>query len=135
VLTIQPTEWFGTQVALVYQRDDMGTGESGAVTNWYSAGTRMGFAFTEHAKLLGEVGYDLVKKSNGAQPQYLAKFTVAPAITAGRPFMARPEIRLFYTWAMWSEAARGATVDSGRLYTTTDLLSGSTFGLQAETWF
>jgi len=135
VLTIQPTEWFGTQVALVYQRDDMGTGDSGAVTNWYSAGTRMSFAFTEHAKLLGEVGYDLVKKSNGALPQYLTKFTVAPAITAGRPFMTRPEIRIFYTWAMWSEAARGATVDSGRVYTTTDLLSGSTFGLQAETWF
>ena len=67
-------------------------------------------------------------------PQYLTKFTIAPAITAGRPFMTRPELRIFYTWAMWSEAARGATVDSGRVYTTTDLLSGSTFGLQAETW-
>ena len=34
--------------------------------------------------------------------------------------MARPELRLFYTWAMWSEAARRATVDSGRLYTDPD---------------
>ena len=69
------------------------------------------------------------------QPQYLAKFTVAPAITAGKGFMARPELRVFYTWAMWSEAARGATIDSGRLYTDTQFLSGSIFGLQAETWF
>jgi maltoporin len=135
VLTIQPTAWFGSQLALVYQRDDRGTGESGAVTDWYSAGTRLSFGFTEHAKLLGEVGYDLVKKSNGADPQYLAKFTIAPTIAAGRGLMSRPELRLFYTWAMWSEAARGATVDSGRLYTDTDLLSGATFGLQGEAWW
>ena len=32
-------------------------------------------------------------------------------------------------------AARDATIDSGQLYTTTDLLSGATFGLQAETWW
>jgi len=44
-------------------------------------------------------------------------------------------LRLFYTWAAWNETARDATVDSGQLYTTTDLLSGATFGLQAETWW
>ncbi len=135
VLTVEPAAWFGSQLALVYQRDDRGTGEVGAVTDWYSAGTRLGFALAEHFKLLGEVGYDLVKKSNGADPQYLAKFTVAPALTAGRGFMTRPELRLFYTWAMWSETARGATVDSGRLYTATDFLSGATFGLQGEAWW
>ena len=45
----------------------------------------------------------------------------------------RPELRLFYTWAVWNEAARTATIDSGRVYTTTDLLNGANFGLQAET--
>jgi len=131
VLTIQPTDSLGAQVGLVYQHDDLGN--DGQKTNWYSAGTRVGYAFTEHVKLLGEAGYDLVKKSNGADPQWLAKFTIAPAITAGKAFGARPELRLFYTWAMWNEAARTATIDSGRLYTTTDLLSGANFGLQAET--
>jgi maltoporin len=130
VLTIQPTPWLGAQVGLVYQHDDLGN--SGLKTDWISAGTRLSWGFTEHAKLLGEVGYDRVKKSNGSEPQWLAKFTVAPALAAARGFWARPELRLFYTWAMWDETARGATIDSGRLYTNTLLLSGATFGLQAE---
>jgi maltoporin len=135
VLTIQPTDSFGAQAAFVYQHDDLGTTASGGKLDWYSAGTRLGWAFTEHAKLLGEVGFDRVKKNNGADPQYLAKFTFAPAITAGKGFLTRPEIRVFYTWAMWNEAARTATVDSGQLFTSTNKLSGSIFGVQAETWW
>jgi maltoporin len=131
VLTLQPTEALGAQLDFVYQHDDLGN--SGQKTNWYSAGTRVAYALAKHAKLLGEAGYDLVKKSNGAAPQWLAKFTIAPAITVAEGFWARPELRLFYTWAVWNEAARTATVDSGRVYTTTNLLSGATFGLQAET--
>jgi len=132
VLTIQPTPWLGTQAAFVYQHDDTGTGQDGAVTDWYSAGARVAVALNDHLKLLGEVGYDRVVKTNGSDPQWLAKFTFAPAIAAAKGFWARPELRVFYTWAMWDEAARGATVDSGRLYTTTNFLSGATFGLQAE---
>jgi maltoporin len=133
VLTIQPTDWLGAQGAFVYQHDDLGN--PGSQTDWISAGARVGWGFTEHAKLLGEVGYDHVKKGNGAAPQMLTKFTIAPAITAGRGFMSRPELRLFYTWAMWNEAARIASVDSGKIYTATNKLSGATFGLQGETWW
>lgn len=136
VLTMQPTPWLGAQATFVYQHDDLGTGAgSGGVTDWISAGARVGWAFTEHAKLLGEAGLDQVKKDNGADPQWLAKFTVAPAITAGRGFLNRPELRLFYTYAMWNEAARTASVDSSRLYTATDKLSGASYGVQAETWW
>jgi maltoporin len=134
VLTVQPTDWLGSQVGLVFQHDDLGTGSAGQ-SNWYSAGGRIGVGFTKHAKVLGEAGYDRVQKANGADPQWLAKLTGAVALTADRGFWARPEIRLFYTWAIWDEAARTATVDSGMLYTTTDLLSGSTFGIQGETWW
>jgi maltoporin len=130
VLTIQPTDWLGAQAAFVYQRDDLGN--AGQKTNWYSAGTRVSYAFTKHGKLLGEAGYDRVEKSNGSEPQWLAKFTIAPALAAAKGFMARPELRLFYTWAVWNEHARTATVDSGRFYTDTLFLSGSTFGLHAE---
>jgi maltoporin len=140
VLTIQPADWLGTQVGLVFQRDDLGTGTAG-ISDWYSAGTRVGWAFTKHAKLLGEAGYDRVKKQNGADAQYLAKFTGAVAITAAKGFMTRPELRLFYTWATWNVPAAIATVDSGQLYTNPDpvtgvyTLSGAIFGLQAETWW
>jgi len=134
VLTAQPTSWLGGQAAFVYQHDDLGTGQGGK-TDWISAGARLGWAPTEHAKLLGEGGFDRVKKDNGADAQWLAKFTIAPAITAGKEFMTRPELRVFYTYAMWNEAARTATVDSGQLYTATNKLSGSIFGMQAETWW
>ena len=104
------------------------------MTNWYSAGARVSLGVFEHLKLLGEAGYDLVKKSNGADPQLLAKLTPAIAITAGEGLMSRPELRLFYTWAMWSEAARGANIDSGMIYRNTELLSGYRSVLR-ETWW
>jgi maltoporin len=135
VVTIQPVAWLGAQVAGVFQHDDLGT--AGSQTNWYSAGGRVGFAFTRHAKLLGEAGYDRVTKDNGSDPQYLLKLTGAVAIGGDRGLLARPELRLFYTWAAWNVAARTAGVDSGRLYTDTytDVLNGSIFGVQAETWW
>jgi maltoporin len=133
VLTVQPLEALGGQAAFVYQHD-VGANAS-QKTDWISAGARLAYAFTEHAKLIGEVGYDHVKKNNGADPQMLTKFTIAPAITAGKGFMSRPELRLFYTWAMWNESARGASVDSGKIYTNTNKLSGAIFGLQGETWW
>jgi len=56
VLTVQPVDWLGGQADFVYQHDAAESGSS----NWTSAGARVAFAFTEHAKLLGEVGYDHV---------------------------------------------------------------------------
>jgi maltoporin len=135
VLTVQPTEWLGAQAAFVYQHDDTGSGNAGDKQDWISTGARVGWGFTEHAKLLGEVGYDRVKKDNGADPLWLAKFTIAPAITAGKGFNSRPELRLFYTYAMWNENARTAGVDSGQIYVATDKLSGATYGIHAETWW
>jgi len=134
VLTIQPGNgWFGAQAAFVYQHDDLGN--AGQVQNWLSAGGRVSAGITEHFKVLGEVGFDRVTKSNGSPAQYLTKLTIAPTISTGRGLLTRPELRLFFTWAMWNEAARTATVDSGMLYTSTDFLSGSIFGVQAETWW
>jgi maltoporin len=54
--------------------------------------------------------------------------------------LSRPELRVFYTWATWDQVAAIATVDSGMLYTNPDAagaftLNGSTFGIQAETWW
>jgi maltoporin len=134
VLTIQPGDgWFGAQAGFVFQHDDLGN--AGQVTNWVSAGGRVSVGVNQNFKVLGEAGFDRVTKSNGAPPQYLTKLTIAPTISTGRGLLTRPELRLFYTWAVWNEAARTATVDSAMLYTNSDLLSGSIFGVQAETWW
>lgn len=139
VITVEPTDWLGAQATIVYQHDDLG--QQGAKQDWWSGGARVAWGFTKHAKLLGEAGYDHVKKNNGLNdPQWLAKFTIAPAITVGKGFFARPELRLFYTYAMWSQAAAVAGVDSDNIYHNPDTngvytLSGSTFGMQAEAWW
>jgi maltoporin len=136
VLTVQPIDLIGAQLAFVYQHDDLGTGGAG-ITNWLSTGGRVSVAVLRHLKLLGEVGYDHVKKENGAPVQYLLKTTGAIAISTGPQMLARPELRLFVTWANWSAAAATAGIDSGRIYTDTyaDYLSGYNFGIQAETWW
>jgi maltoporin len=94
------------------------------------------FAPFEHFKVLGEAGYDRIEKTNGlAEAQQLLKLTGAVAFAGGRGFWGRPEIRVFFTQAIWSAAARGAGIDSYDLYKYGDKLSGWTFGFQGEAIF
>jgi maltoporin len=133
VLTIQPTPWLGAQAAFVFQHDDLGSSK----LDWFSAGGRMSVGITEHFKVLGEIGHDQLKKGGSAEAQKLTKLTIAPALTAGRGLLSRPELRLFYTWATWNELAQGMGVDSSKIYNTDypDNRSGATFGIQGETWW
>lgn len=135
VLTIQPIDWVGAQADIIYQHDQNFLGVKDQNTDWYSAGARVGVTPIRHFKLLAEVGYDKIKKSNGSQPQELTKITLAPTLTAGKGLLSRPELRLFFTYAYWNETARGAGIDSGNVYRSTPFLRGMTAGLQAETWF
>ncbi len=138
VLTIQPFDWLGLQANVVWQHDKNSTPAAG---DWISAGTRVSFAFTEHAKLLGEVGHDRLIATNVSGNRQLTKVTGALAITAAKGFWARPELRLFVTWATWDKNAAITTVDSGQVYTnpipdsdpSVYKLSGTTAGVQAET--
>jgi maltoporin len=133
VLTIQPLDWLGLQADLVYQRDDKGTGNSDAVTEWISAGTRLSFAPLNHFKILYEVGYDRARKTNGANLMWMLKQTSALALAGGRGFWGRPELRLFYTFATWNDAVRDLPKhDSGDVYLGTNALSGQIVGVQAE---
>jgi maltoporin len=135
VLTVQPLDWLGGQADVIYQYDHNFLASPGLNTTWYSAGGRVSVALADHFKVLGEVGYDRAKRGPG-DPQTLTKLTIAPALTAGRGFLSRPELRVFYTWAVWNDAAQSAGVDPpANIFRSGSLRSGSTFGLQAETWF
>ena len=116
MLTIQPLDWLGGQVAGVYQHDTNYLGSPGLTTNWYSAGGRAAVAFAKHGKLLGEAGYDRAS-TGAARSQYLAKFTGAIALTADRGFLSRPELRLFYTWARWNPTAATAPGSTPAIFT------------------
>jgi len=144
VLTIQPLDWLASQLCFVYQHDGNFLGNPGFTSKWMSGGGRVAVAVARHVKVLGEGGYDRISKSNGAPVQYLGKVTGALALTGDRGFWARPEIRLFVTWAFWNQPAAIGGVDSGRLYTDiyTDpntgaplYSNGGIFGMQAETWW
>jgi maltoporin len=108
---------------------------------WLSYGIRPVFHVNDYFKVQVEYGHDEVKPTSGdstnRQKRKIDKVTVAPTIVAGRGFWARPEIRVFYTYAKWNAAARDlwggvAGGTGGRFGSDKD---GSTVGFQVEAWW
>lgn len=120
---------FGGMATFVYQdqKDNY---------TWLSAGTRMTWAFNTYFKIAGEIGYDQVKP-DGQATRKLTKFTVAPILATGPGFWNRPELRLYYTYADWNDAARDGWggVAGGVNGPFGNSTSGGSFGIQLEAWF
>lgn len=116
---------FGGQVVAHYQYDD----NSLYSTKSVSVGGRVAYSITTNLKLLGEAGLSM-KRVGDADTQKLAKLTIAPALSLGRGFFDRPELRLFYTHAKWNDAAgaAGNGLPEGRTH-------ANRYGVQAETWW
>ncbi|SEQ62826.1 maltoporin [Azotobacter beijerinckii] len=130
----QTTERFGGQFEFIYEKN---INPDGPELRWMSAGIRPVYAFTEQFKLSGEVGHDQVMTSGGTRK--LTKFTVAPTWSpGGMGFWARPEVRVFYTYATWNKAAQRAADPDTTLSDTGAFGSerhGGNFGLQVEYWW
>jgi maltoporin len=135
-LSVQVNPSLGGQLMAVYQRDKI----PGADLSWMSLGGRISYAFTNHTKLLVEAGNDTVRPSGGSS-RSLTKFTIAPAFSADRGFWSRPELRLFYTYARWDQAAQAAAdaTNPGSALSSTGVFGntthGANFGVQAEAWW
>ncbi|MFV9685210.1 maltoporin [Pseudomonas sp. NY15367] len=133
----QATPRLGGQVQFVYQKDTRPDGDD---QDWLSVGGRTSYAFTEQFKLIGELGHDQVDATDGTRK--LTKFTIAPTWSPSGPgFWARPEFRLYYTYATWNRAAQqaanqmaagSALSDSGAFDTARH---GYNFGVQVEHWW
>lgn len=134
----QLTPELGGMLTAVYQKDLA----PGADQTWISAGGRLTYGFTEHLKLQGELGHDRVKPAEGAT-RHLTKLTIAPTLAMGKGFWSRPELRLFYTYARWNDAARsaaeGSTDPAVASIASTGVFGGrrhgSTLGVQFEGWW
>lgn len=129
----QATPEFGGQLTAVYQRDQSDAGRQ----TWWSAGVRPVYAFSQYFKLVGEAGHDRVEALDG-QTRNLSKLTIAPTFTLDKAFWSRPELRLFYTYARWNEAAQNAASSGSAMSKTGTFgadLNGSTYGLQLEYWW
>jgi maltoporin len=104
---------------------------------WYSFGVRPSYAFSDHFKLVMEFGHDQIRPDAG-ETRKLDKFTIAPTLSMGKAFMARPELRLYYTYARWNRAAQRAADAETALAADGPYgsqLHGANAGLQLETWW
>jgi maltoporin len=129
----QATPNLGGHVMAGYERTLNPTGNA----TWITVGGRLSYAFTDHVKLLGELGHDQVLP-DGQNSRSLTKLTIAPAFSLGRDFWSRPELRLYYTYAKWNKAAQAAASPGTSLSTSGVFGSathGSNFGIQVETWW
>lgn len=130
----QFTPDFSGSLVGVWQRDKSDAG----TTTWTSLGVRPVYALDENFKLILDVGHDNIKPANGGANQKLTKITFAPALSQGRGFWARPELRAFVTYGKWNKAAQQAATPGSTLSSTGVFggsTSGTSYGLQVEAWF
>jgi maltoporin len=126
---IQPGKHFSVGPALVYQHTDYGSSVGGQ--DWLSAGVRPIWAFNKYFSLAGEAGIDYVGNTINSTSGNLWKLTLAPQVALGNQFFSRPVLRIFVTYAQWSNAFVGQV--GGQDYQ--GLNSGLTWGMQMEAWW
>jgi maltoporin len=129
-LLLQPNDKFAIMPVFVYQRTQSGNPREDW-NEWISFGARPQVFFTDHLSLAFESGFDRTSSGVGQYEGWLRKFTIAPQIGAGRKFFSRPVLRLFLTYASWSNGLRGFV--GGVPFQ--NRTSGFTYGVQAETWW
>jgi maltoporin len=127
---VQPNDKFAIMPIVVYQRTQTGNPREGW-NEWISFGARPQVFFTKYLSLAFESGFDHTRGGDGQYKGWLRKFTIAPQIGAGRQFFSRPVLRVFATYASWSNSFRGLV--GGIPFQ--DRTRGLTYGVQAETWF
>jgi len=135
-LLVQPNDKFAIMPIFIFQRKRDGQPGHG-FNDWASFGVRPEIFFTKYISLAFEGGADhtegFVTTQNGQTnfDGWLRKFTIAPQIGAGRQFFSRPVLRVFMTYANWSNGYKGLV--GGIPFQ--DRTSGLTYGVQAETWW
>ncbi|NYH14478.1 maltoporin [Paraburkholderia bryophila] len=124
---------FGGQMVGLYERFIAPTGSE----TWVSMGIRPSYAFTKNVKLQGDIGRDIVTP-DGGPTRTLLKASIALTLSMDRAYWSRPELRLFYTYAHWNQAAQNAATPGDPLSSTGVFgtsRTGSTVGVQMETWW
>ena len=81
--------------------------------------------------MAGEAGIDYVANTLQSKSGSLWKLTLAPQVALGNQFFSRPVLRIFVTYAQWSNAFVGEV--GGQDYQ--NLNSGLTYGMQMEAWW
>jgi maltoporin len=99
------------------------------------------YHFDELYSLAVELGHTQVTGNTAdiaAGTNHIDKLTIAPQISMGSGFYARPVLRAYYTMANWNQGGAGAYTgrDLGVPVTTfNNSTSGSSYGFQMEAWW
>lgn len=129
-----------TNFVLLYQNVNFGGIEDAAgdkVPNKVETtlGVRPVYSFSETTAVALEAGTTKVENAIFDGTDYKAsslnKITLAPQVTAGSGFWARPTLRVFVTHASWNEDTKGQV--GGGVYD--DDTSGFSTGAQLEAWW
>lgn len=123
---------FSMQVVGVYQYTDYGHATKNGET-WVSVGARPVYMLTKHFGLELEPGMDYINNPRDNYDTTLFKLTGAIRISAGTVFNARPEFRLYATYAKWGQGFRGNPLLGGEAFT--NLTEGMNYGIQCENWW
>ena len=127
---IQPNQYFAIAPLVLYQSTRSGEPHRGW-NKWVSLGARPQVFLSELFSVAFEAGFDYTRNSSGSVAGWLQKYTLAPQLGAGRKFFSRPVLRVFGTYAHWSDGLRGSV--GGVPFA--DRTGGFTYGLQAEAWW
>ena len=102
---------------------------------WMTFGVRPVYFWNDIMSTAVELGYDNVKNAfeDGGEwkDSDLTKLTIAQQWSAGKGYWARPQIRVFGTYANWNEDSKGR-IGGDAFANDTD---GFTVGVQMEAWW
>ncbi|MBY5944709.1 carbohydrate porin [Photobacterium rosenbergii] len=141
------------QPVAIYHNDDDFT-QAGGERVWWTVGARPSYHFNEFFSLQFEAGYEHLKQNNTTQETNnganggMTKLTIAPTLHLEKGYWARPQLRVFATYAKWDESLKNINTGKhgysnyepnqgfgpgGASYA--GKTEGFNFGIQAEVWF
>lgn len=136
------------QAAAAYEIADSGKSTNNK-SSWTSIGLRPMYYFTEHFRIQAEAGYSVVKNeaevstTGSVGDRTLTRLTIAPEVSFGKGYFARPVVRFFVTHSLWNEANKDLTntnsmiskLNSGGIVSLNNKNSETQTGFEAEVWF
>jgi maltoporin len=130
-LLLQPKPDFAVMPSFVFRT--IRAEGLGSELKWAALGAQPVWYYHPHLSLAFDAGFDWVSVPDPAKPfsGWLRKFTIAQQIGSKPEFFARPLVRVFATYANWSDALRGRVGGAPFM----NSLHGFTAGIQAETWW
>jgi maltoporin len=98
---------------------------------WASTGVRPIYFFSDRFSLALETGMDWAKSEPLDTEGNLWKISFSPQLSRGGKFFSRPVLRVFVTYAKWTEGFKGQI--GGTPYRNDT--AGMSYGVQAEAWW